>query len=93
MVPPPYGVLSPRVGVLVNEIWKPTKKHCGYCLNPGKKVDDLETSTDGLGVQIDTIAEQIQLGRRPRVQTTGWIESAQSIEVKSRAIIDKPEVL
>jgi hypothetical protein len=88
---PPYGMLSPVVGLLVKGIWKPIKKQCGDCLKPGNKIDDLETSRDGLKVHVDTIAEQIQLGKRPRVQTTKWIESAQSMEDKSHAIINKFE--
>ncbi|VAH22446.1 unnamed protein product [Triticum turgidum subsp. durum] len=91
MVLPPYGMFSPVVGLLVKGIWEPVKKHSGDCLKPGRKVCDLKTSTDGLRVHVDTIAEQIQLGKRPRVQTTRWIESAQSTEEKSRAIINKFE--
>ncbi|KAF7111733.1 hypothetical protein CFC21_111711 [Triticum aestivum] len=89
MTSSPYGMLSPVVGLFMDEIWKPIKKHCGYCLKPGRKVDDLDTCTRGLRVHIDTIVEQIQLGKRPRVQTTKWIQSAKSIEVKSCAIVDK----
>ncbi|KAF6991685.1 LOW QUALITY PROTEIN: hypothetical protein CFC21_008744 [Triticum aestivum] len=84
-------MLSPVVGLLVKGIWEPVKKHSGDCLKPGRKVCDLKTSTDGLRVHVDIIAEQIQLGKRPRVQTTRWIESAQSTEEKSRAIINKFE--
>ncbi|KAF7047109.1 hypothetical protein CFC21_056074 [Triticum aestivum] len=86
-----YGVLSPVVGLFVNEIWEPIKKHFGYCLKPGSKVRKLARAADGLKSHIDTIDEQIQLGKRPRDSTKSWIGSAKSIENESVRIKNEYE--
>ncbi|CAM0948168.1 unnamed protein product [Alopecurus aequalis] len=86
-----YGILSPVVGLFVNEIWEPVKKQFGYCFKPGSKVRHLARAADGLKVSADTIDEQIQLGKRPRDSTISWIQSARSIADESSTIKNEYE--
>uniref|UniRef100_A0ACD5YJJ1 Uncharacterized protein n=1 Tax=Avena sativa TaxID=4498 RepID=A0ACD5YJJ1_AVESA len=90
-----YGILSPVLSLVANEIWKPIKKHFGYCLKAESKVRNLGKAADDLKITTDTIDEKIQLGeregKRPRMQATGWIESARSVVDESHRIKNEYE--
>ncbi|XP_020179349.1 probable disease resistance protein At1g61300 [Aegilops tauschii subsp. strangulata] len=89
------GILAPVLTLLVNELWKPIKKHVGYCLKPETNVSNLTKAVDELRNSIYTIEETIQLGeregKRPKVQVTKWTESARSIEAEACNISNKYE--
>ncbi|KAM0892157.1 hypothetical protein ACQ4PT_025932 [Festuca glaucescens] len=88
MAPFPSGMMSPVVDLFLREVWKPIKKHFGYCLKPESKVSKLAKAADDLKENIDLVKEKIKLGelegKRPRVQATRWIDgSAQLVEDES----------
>jgi disease resistance protein RPS2 len=83
--------MSPVVDLFVREVWKPIKKQFSYCLKPARKVRKLAKAADDLKENIDIIKEKIKMGelegKRPRVQTTRWIDdSAQLVEDESYII-------
>lgn len=91
MAPFPSGIMSPVVDLFLRELWKPIKKHFGYCLKPESKVRKLAKAADDLKENIDLVKEKIKLGelegKRPRVQATRWIDdSAQLVEDESYRI-------
>ncbi|XP_062204944.1 disease resistance protein SUMM2-like [Phragmites australis] len=85
-----YDLLTPCVTLFVSEIWRPIKKRIGYCLKPATHVCNLEKSAVDLEDTIDTVQDKIKVGeragKRPRTQTTRWIESAQSVHDESQRI-------
>lgn len=89
------GILAPVVTLLVTDLWKPVKKHIGYCLKPETSVCNLAKVVDELKNSIHNIEETIQLGegegKRPKVPVTRWIESARSVEVEACSIRNKYE--
>ncbi|KAL6906266.1 hypothetical protein ACP4OV_003867 [Aristida adscensionis] len=86
-------LLGPLATLLVNEVWRPIKKHTGFCLKPATHMNNLIKAANVLENQKENLKDRIEVGKRegkrPTELVTNWVKSAESVCKESKEIKDK----